>query len=70
VLRANILSAPDDHQNVTFQTVPGLVLDDQLAIGCGTGAIRPITVQRAGRSAMDVWELLRGFPIPAGSRLG
>lgn len=48
---------------------PGLVLDDTLTIACGAGAIRPIVVQRAGRPAMPVAELLRGKPIPAGVRL-
>lgn len=49
--------------------VPGCVIDDQLAIACGTGAIRPTRVQRAGRGAMSAEELLRGFAIPAGARL-
>jgi methionyl-tRNA formyltransferase len=49
---------------------PGLVLDDALTIACGDGALRPILVQRAGRAAMGPVELLRGFPIPAGTRLG
>ncbi|MEQ1499523.1 MAG: methionyl-tRNA formyltransferase, partial [Novosphingobium sp.] len=48
---------------------PGHVFDNQLGITCGSGAIRPETVQRAGRSLMTVQELLRGFPIPKGSLL-
>jgi methionyl-tRNA formyltransferase len=48
---------------------PGEVLDDVLTIACGSGAIRPTLVQRAGRGAMSVAELLRGFPLPAGTRL-
>jgi methionyl-tRNA formyltransferase len=55
--------------NTNFASTPGLVLDEQLAIGCGTGAIRPFEVQRAGRGTMTVWDLLRGFPIPAGTQL-
>jgi len=47
----------------------GAVLDDALAIGCGEGVIRPTLVQRAGRGVMTVAELLRGFPIPAGTQL-
>jgi methionyl-tRNA formyltransferase len=47
----------------------GLVLDDRLLIGCGADALRAIRVQRAGRGAMSADELLRGFPIPAGTRL-
>jgi methionyl-tRNA formyltransferase len=48
---------------------PGEVLDDRLAIACGTGAIRPGFVQRAGRGVMTPEELLRGFAIPAGAIL-
>jgi methionyl-tRNA formyltransferase len=48
---------------------PGEALDDQLLIACGTGAIRPVQVKRAGRGEMGVDELLRGFPIATGTRL-
>ncbi|GAA4775876.1 methionyl-tRNA formyltransferase [Stakelama sediminis] len=48
---------------------PGTVLDDALTIACETGAIRPKTVQRAGRGVMAAEDLLRGFPIPAGTQL-
>ena len=49
---------------------PGVVLDDALTIACGSSALRPTVVQRAGRPAMPVGELLRGKPIPAGARVG
>jgi methionyl-tRNA formyltransferase len=48
---------------------PGEVLDAVLTIACAEGALRPIRVQRAGRSPMDPAELLRGFPIPPGTML-
>jgi methionyl-tRNA formyltransferase len=48
---------------------PGTVLDDALTIACGSGALVPTLVQRAGRGPMSVDELLRGFPVPAGTRL-
>jgi len=48
---------------------PGRVLDDCLSIAAGTGYIRPLKVQRAGRSVMTVGELLRGFPIAEGTIL-
>jgi methionyl-tRNA formyltransferase len=48
---------------------PGEVLDDCLNVACGDGYIRPLKVQRAGRGAMTPGELLRGFPIPGGTRL-
>jgi methionyl-tRNA formyltransferase len=47
----------------------GTVLDDSLTIQCATGTIRPTLVQRAGRGVMTTAELLRGFPIPAGTQL-
>ena len=49
--------------------VPGEVLDDCLSVACGSGYIRPLKVQRAGRSAMSPGELLRGFAIPRGTML-
>ena len=48
---------------------PGEVLDDCLTIACGSGYIRPLKVQRAGRAPMNAGELLRGFPIPPGTIL-
>ena len=48
---------------------PGTVLDDRLTITCGVGAIRPLSVQRAGRGVMTPDELLRGFAIPPGALL-
>jgi len=47
----------------------GIVVDDELTIACAEGAIRPLLVQRGGRGVMTSSELLRGFPIPAGTQL-
>ena len=49
---------------------PGMVLDDQLLIACGSGAVRLLTVQREGRSAQDAETFLRGFALPVGAELG
>ena len=49
---------------------PGTVLDDALTVACGTGAVRPTLLQRAGRPAMDAAALLRGRAIPVGTRIG
>ncbi|MDD3444686.1 MAG: methionyl-tRNA formyltransferase [Zavarzinia sp.] len=49
---------------------PGTTLDDQLTIACGIGALRLLTVQRAGRGPQAAADLLRGFPVPAGTRVG
>lgn len=48
---------------------PGEILDDNLAIACVGSALRLTKLQRAGKSAMDAKDFLRGFPIPRGSRL-
>lgn len=48
---------------------PGEVLDEALRIACGTAAIRPLMTRRAGRAALSVGELLRGFPIARGTLL-
>jgi methionyl-tRNA formyltransferase len=48
---------------------PGEVLDEALTVACGEGALRLTRLQRAGRPAMDAPELLRGKPIPRGTRL-
>lgn len=48
---------------------PGELLDDSLLIGCGTDAIRPTLIQRAGKGAMSPGELLRGHDMPAGTRV-
>jgi methionyl-tRNA formyltransferase len=47
----------------------GEVLDADLTIACGEGAIRPTLVQRAGRGVTSAADLLRGFSIPAGTLL-
>jgi methionyl-tRNA formyltransferase len=48
---------------------PGEVLDEHLTIACGTSAVRPLLVQRAGRAAMTPEDLLRSFAIPVGTIL-
>lgn len=48
---------------------PGQVLDDQLTVACGEGALQVETLQRAGKGAMAAADLLRGFAVPAGTQL-
>jgi len=48
---------------------PGTVLDDALTIACGVGALRLTRLQRAGRAPMEAAALLRGYALPAGTRL-
>ena len=47
----------------------GTILDDALTVACGSGAVRLIRLQRAGRGVMSTNELLRGFSLPRGARL-
>jgi methionyl-tRNA formyltransferase len=42
---------------------PGQVLDDKLTIACGSGAVRLVELQRAGKQSMAADEFLRGTPI-------
>jgi methionyl-tRNA formyltransferase len=54
--------------NSVVQAPPGLVLDAALTIACGEGScLKPTLVQRAGKRAMSVLEMLRGLPIPKGT---
>ena len=43
--------------------IPGAVLDDQLTIACGEGAIRIVELQRSGKAPMKAAEFLRGVPL-------
>ncbi|GMN02584.1 methionyl-tRNA formyltransferase [Erythrobacter sp. MTPC3] len=47
----------------------GTVVDDALTIACGSGAIRALRLQRAGKPAMDREDFLRGRPVAAGTVL-
>ena len=47
----------------------GTVLDDDLGIACGLGALRITRLQRAGKSAQSSAEFLRGTPVIAGEQL-
>ena len=49
---------------------PGTVLDSNLTIACGKGAVRILELQRAGRQSMQATEFLRGSPVVAGMHLG
>ncbi|HEX8263222.1 MAG TPA: methionyl-tRNA formyltransferase, partial [Allosphingosinicella sp.] len=50
---------------------PGEVLPDiGLTIACGEQALAAVLVQRAGRVPMSGPELLRGFPIAPGTKIG
>ena len=48
---------------------PGELIDDNLCVACGDGALRLISLQRAGKSLMDSKTFLNGFPLPKGTLL-
>ena len=43
-------------------------VDGEFTVACGTGAVRLLRVQRAGKGAVDAAEFLRGARIGAGAR--
>lgn len=49
--------------------VAGEILDAELTIACGEGAIRLKKLQRAGKTAMDPANFLLGFELPVGAFL-
>ena len=49
---------------------PGQLLDRQLTVACGTGALRLVKVQRPGRPATDGPAFLRGLRLPPGAVFG
>ena len=49
---------------------PGQVLDGDLLVACGEGAVRLLRVQREGKGPQVADVFLRGFPVAAGTRLG
>ncbi|ESW83569.1 methionyl-tRNA formyltransferase, partial [Mesorhizobium sp. LSJC280B00] len=48
---------------------PGGILDDRLTVACGSGAIRPVEVQRAGGRPIAAQEFLRGAKLEKGMKL-
>ena len=48
---------------------PGTVLDEAFTIASGNAALRPVTLQRAGRPAMPAADFLRGRPVTVGTVL-
>ena len=48
---------------------PGMLLDDELTVACGDGAVRLMEVQRAGGKPLTAQEFLRGVKLAKGARL-
>jgi methionyl-tRNA formyltransferase len=47
----------------------GAVIDTDLTIACGIGALRPLRLQRAGKPAMDRQDFQHGRPVEVGTLL-
>jgi methionyl-tRNA formyltransferase len=48
------------------QGKPGEVLEENLTVACGSGAVELLRLQRAGKGAQDRDIFLRGFPVTPG----
>ena len=53
----------------TGEGMPGEVIDDDLAVACGDGAVRLVKVQRAGGKPIAAADFLRGAKLETGARL-
>ncbi len=49
---------------------PGTVLDEQLTIACGEGAVRLLRLQKAGGKPLSAQDFLRGTPVAPGTVIG
>jgi methionyl-tRNA formyltransferase len=65
--RIRVLLADADQRTVAAP--PGTVLDEHLSIACSVGVLRPLRLQRPGRSALDTAAFLRGFALMPGTLL-
>jgi methionyl-tRNA formyltransferase len=61
-----LLAMPEAGVNTA---APGTVLDDNLLIATGNGALRLLRVQRAGKGVVTAADFLRGNALVAGERL-
>jgi len=64
-VRVKVLMAKGE----TGSGAPGEVLDGNLLIACGEGALRLVRLQRAGKGAMDATDFLRGNSVEPGTVL-
>jgi methionyl-tRNA formyltransferase len=48
---------------------PGTLLDDNLTVACGQGALRLLRLQRAGKGALEAEAFQRGYALPKGVTL-
>ena len=71
--RVKVLRSVIASQDGAGDAVPGSVVcadsAEGVVIACGSGTVRLVQVQRAGRKPMNVAEFLRGAQLPAATRL-
>mgnify|MGYP000709285092 CR=1 FL=1 len=58
ILKAEVIAG-------SFAQPPGTLLDNQLTIVCGEGALRPLWVQKVGKSPLPADQFLRGYEFPS-----
>ncbi len=68
-LEADLGKAPERIRALRSERVegagePGVVLDGQLTVACGSGAVRLLQIQRAGKQPVTAAEFLRGLRAP------
>ncbi len=61
-----LLAQPAVHDDAA---VPGTILDDDLLVACGKGALRLKRLQRSGKAAIAAEDFQRGNPLRPGDRL-
>jgi methionyl-tRNA formyltransferase len=66
-LLRSTLAGPE--KSVEGTDTSGGILDDQLSIACGSGAVRLVEVQRAGAKPVTASEFMRGARLEKGMRL-
>ena len=65
VERVKVLQA----ERANGQGPAGTLIDDRLTVACADGALRLLSVQRAGKAPMDAATFLRGYSLPKSTLL-
>jgi methionyl-tRNA formyltransferase len=68
VLHSTVATAAGGQGDTESGTV--LIASDELVIACGLGAVSLVELQRAGKKPMRAQDVMRGFALRTGTRLG
>ncbi|MCZ4281591.1 methionyl-tRNA formyltransferase [Kiloniella laminariae] len=63
ILKARLSNLDSTHSRA------GTLLDDQLTVACGAGALQIERLQRPGKGGMEATAFLNGYPLPKGTHL-